>query len=463
MTWHWSYWSDATIYQVHNLLQWKNIWHDIYHVHNLLQREDIWHDIGRTGQTPQFTRFTIYCNEKIYDMTLVLPVRHPHLPGSQFIAERKYMTWHWSYRSDTPIYQVHNLLQREDIWHDIGRTGQTPQFTRFTIYCNEKIYDITLVLPVRHPNLPGSQLIAERKYMTWHWSYRSDTPIYQVHNLLQREDIWHDIGQTGQTPQFTRFTIYCNEKIYDMTLVLPVRHPHLPGSQFIAERKYMTWHWSYRSDTPIYQVHNLLQRENIWHDIGLTSQTPQFIRFTIYCNEKIYDMILVLLWTIGVVVRMSILDTKVAGSNLSINMFSHWARDFIRIASVDSAVKWVPGGDNLVKGVQCYELFGGIAHKNHTFSFLTSQTSPFTRYTIYCMEKIYDMTLVLPVRHPHLPGSQFIAMRKYDMILVLPVRHPHLAGSKFIAEKIYDMTLVLPVRHPHLPGSQFIAMRKYMT
>ena len=73
--------------------------------------------------------------------------------------------------------------------------------------------------------------------------------------------------------------------------------------------------------------------------------------------------------TIGVVVRMSILDTKVAGSNLSINMFSPWARDFIRIASVDSAVKWVPGGDNLVKGVQCYELFGGIALKNHIFSF----------------------------------------------------------------------------------------------
>ena len=29
----------------------------------------------------------------------------------------------------------------------------------------------------------------------------------------------------------------------------------------------------------------------------------------------------------------------------------------------------VPGGDNLMKGVQCYELFGGIALKNHTFSF----------------------------------------------------------------------------------------------
>ena len=39
-------------------------------------------------------------------------------------------------------------------------------------------------------------------------------------------------------------------------------------------------------------------------------------------------------------------------------------------------MKLVPGGDNLVKGVQCYELFGGIALKNHAFSFfiLTSYT-----------------------------------------------------------------------------------------
>ena len=75
------------------------------------------------------------------------------------------------------------------------------------------------------------------------------------------------------------------------------------------------------------------------------------------------------LWTIGVVDRMSILDTNVDGSIRSINMFFPWARDFIRIASIDSAVKWVPGGDNLVNGVQCYELIGGIAPKIHTFSF----------------------------------------------------------------------------------------------
>ena len=66
---------------------------------------------------------------------------------------------------------------------------------------------------------------------------------------------------------------------------------------------------------------------------------------------------------------MSILDTEVDGSNPSISMFFPWARNFIRIASVDSAVKWVSGGDNLVKGGQCYELVGGIALKNHAFSF----------------------------------------------------------------------------------------------
>ena len=42
---------------------------------------------------------------------------------------------------------------------------------------------------------------------------------------------------------------------------------------------------------------------------------------------------------IGLVVRMSILDAEVDGSNPSISMFSPRARDFIRIASVDSAVK----------------------------------------------------------------------------------------------------------------------------
>ena len=53
-------------------------------------------------------------------------------------------------------------------------------------------------------------------------------------------------------------------------------------------------------------------------------------------------------------------DTEVDGSNPgSISMLCPSARHFIRVASVDSAEKWVPVGDNLVKGVQCHEFFGG--------------------------------------------------------------------------------------------------------
>ena len=43
--------------------------------------------------------------------------------------------------------------------------------------------------------------------------------------------------------------------------------------------------------------------------------------------------------------------TEVDGSNPGISMLCPWARHFIRIASVDSATKWLPGGDSLVKGV----------------------------------------------------------------------------------------------------------------
>ena len=59
--------------------------------------------------------------------------------------------------------------------------------------------------------------------------------------------------------------------------------------------------------------------------------------------------------------------TEVDGSNPGIRVMCHLARHLNRIASVDSAVKCVPCGDNLVKGIQCYELFGGIALKNHAF------------------------------------------------------------------------------------------------
>ena len=33
-------------------------------------------------------------------------------------------------------------------------------------------------------------------------------------------------------------------------------------------------------------------------------------------------------------------------------------------------MKLVPGGDNLVNDVQCYELFGGMAFRNHEFIYL---------------------------------------------------------------------------------------------
>ena len=123
--------------------------------------------------------------------------------------------------------------------------------------------------------------------------------------------------------------------------------------------------------------------------------------------------------TIGVVVRMSILDTKVDGSNPSINMFSPSARDFIHIASVDSAVKWVQGGDNLVKVVQCYELFVGIALKIHTFSF--SSTATATLVSAFVLSRIdYCNSLLFCSTHDvtsHLQRIQNYAAR---VILRLP-------------------------------------------
>ena len=73
-------------------------------------------------------------------------------------------------------------------------------------------------------------------------------------------------------------------------------------------------------------------------------------------------------WHIGRLARMSVYGYRGRRFDPGNSMLFPWAGRFIRIASVDSAVKWVPGWDNLVKDVQCYELFGGIALKNHAFS-----------------------------------------------------------------------------------------------
>ena len=72
---------------------------------------------------------------------------------------------------------------------------------------------------------------------------------------------------------------------------------------------------------------------------------------------------------IGRLVRMSVLYLEVDGSNPGRSMLCSWARLFIRIASVESAVKWVPGGDILVKNVQCYEIFWGTTLENHAYLF----------------------------------------------------------------------------------------------
>ena len=58
------------------------------------------------------------------------------------------------------------------------------------------------------------------------------------------------------------------------------------------------------------------------------------------------------------------MDTEVDGSNPGISMLCPCASHITRIASVDSAV---PDGVNLVKGIQCFELYRGIAFKNHAF------------------------------------------------------------------------------------------------
>ena len=80
------------------------------------------------------------------------------------------------------------------------------------------------------------------------------------------------------------------------------------------------------------------------------------------------------------------LETEADGSNHSINMLLHWARHLICIASFDSAVKLVPGGENLVKGVQRYELLGGIALKNHACIYIyICNYATETKYVTTCI------------------------------------------------------------------------------
>ena len=83
---------------------------------------------------------------------------------------------------------------------------------------------------------------------------------------------------------------------------------------------------------------------------------------TVELAQRGFDVTSLVVWQ-----ECRFLDTEVDDSNPGNSMLCPWARRFIRIASVDTAVKWVPGWDNLVRDVQCNELFGGIALKNHAF------------------------------------------------------------------------------------------------
>ena len=59
-------------------------------------------------------------------------------------------------------------------------------------------------------------------------------------------------------------------------------------------------------------------------------------------------------------------------------------------------MKRVPGGDNLVKDVQCYELFRGIAFRNHAFSFSFNYLSfPILLFTIYFFNIYYFTTYIV--------------------------------------------------------------------
>ena len=79
--------------------------------------------------------------------------------------------------------------------------------------------------------------------------------------------------------------------------------------------------------------------------------------------------VLLLLYHIGLVVRISILDTKGRRFepqhqyvfSLSKRFYPHC---FSRL-SCEMSTRWGQPRE----GVQCYELFGGIALKNHAFSF----------------------------------------------------------------------------------------------
>ena len=77
---------------------------------------------------------------------------------------------------------------------------------------------------------------------------------------------------------------------------------------------------------------------------NLASEYSQHVGINLcWCNGEHIDYVIHVSWVriqhIGRLARMSVLDTEVDGSNPGSSMLFPRARHFIRIASVDSAVK----------------------------------------------------------------------------------------------------------------------------
>ena len=78
--------------------------------------------------------------------------------------------------------------------------------------------------------------------------------------------------------------------------------------------------------------------------------------------------------------------------------------------------------DNLVKGVQCYELFGGIALKIHTFSFSFSSTATATLVSAFVLSRIdYCNSLQFGSTHDVTSHLQRIQNYTARVILRLPM------------------------------------------
>ena len=68
---------------------------------------------------------------------------------------------------------------------------------------------------------------------------------------------------------------------------------------------------------------------------------------------------------------------------------------FSRLSN-EMSTRW----DNLVKGVQCYEPFGGIALKNHAFSFIHTCHTSVERVNRAIIKEFRNKSKITPTKHP---------------------------------------------------------------